>query len=179
MLRALRTFGYHTGLAVQVFNDLQGTWSPVGQSDLEQGKVTLPIVYALSCDHPDRDLLESIVHDGRIAAHHHAIRQILDRIDVRTFLIWAALQHREKALRALEPVPAGPGPAFLNDFITGCFGNIDELLSGAATPESVDTARARGIVTRDLPAAGPVGFAVTPVYRSSALAIRRSLRDEP
>jgi hypothetical protein len=63
-----------------------------------------------------------------VAARHHTIRQILDRIDVRSFLVWAALQHREKALRALEPLPTGAGTAFLDDFLTGCFGNIDELL---------------------------------------------------
>jgi geranylgeranyl diphosphate synthase type I len=155
VLRALRSFGYHTGLAVQIFNDLRGIWSPVGKSDLVQGKVTLPIVYALSCDHPDRGLLETIVSDAQVARYHHTIRQILDRIDVRAFLVWAALQQREKALQALGPVPTGTGTAFLNDFITGCFGNIDELLQGSAAQDRVGTERARQVLSRDLPA-GPL-----------------------
>ena len=182
-LQALGTFGYHTGLAAQIFNDLRGIWSPDGATDLAQGKVTLPVVYALNCEHPDRGLLRAIVGDRQLARHEGTVREILDRIDVRAFLVWAALQHREQALRALAALPAvevsRAGVTFLEDFVTGSFGNIETLLhgSGAVLPRAATLAGE--ILTRATPAATPVDFAPTPVYRSAGLALRQQLRAGP
>jgi geranylgeranyl pyrophosphate synthase len=158
-LQALRTFGYYLGLAAQVFNDLRGIWAPNGLSDLERGKVTLPVVYALGCEHEGRDLLRAIVKEGELPRYQHTVREMLDRIDVRAFLLWAALQHREKALAALGSIPANAGTGFLEDFITGSFGNIDELLQGSGVEDHPGTEQAE-----------------TPAFCSAALSIRQSLR---
>lgn len=174
-LQALRTFGYHLGLAAQIFNDLRGIWAPGGGiSDLERGKVTLPVVYALSCEHDDRDLLRSIVKEGEMPRHQHTIREMLDRIDTRAFLLWAALQHRDKALAALDSIAANAGTQFLQDFITGSFGNIDELLQGS----DVGDPQARQVLSRASPSAIPPGLVETPAFRSAALTIRQSLRGD-
>ena len=56
---------------------------PNGISDLKQGKVTLPLIYGMTTNHPDRDKLKSLLEEGAIAAHGDQIKEILDRIDIR------------------------------------------------------------------------------------------------
>lgn len=52
-IQICKIYGYHLGLAIQIFNDLEGIWQPVGKSDLHRGKITLPLLYGLECSHPD------------------------------------------------------------------------------------------------------------------------------
>ncbi|HEY7029686.1 MAG TPA: polyprenyl synthetase family protein [Thermomicrobiales bacterium] len=125
ILAACRRFGHHAGLALQILDDLEGIWHPLGQGDLAMGKVTLPVVYGLSIEHPRRDELAAVVNRGRLAAEAPRVREILDGIAARDFLIWAALQERARALSALASCPGQTGVTALTAFITVVFGGLD------------------------------------------------------
>ncbi|HBB35199.1 MAG TPA: polyprenyl synthetase superfamily, partial [Cyanobacteria bacterium UBA9273] len=113
-------------------NDMESIWQPDGITDLKQGKITLPLLYGLQYHHPEREELLSIVTANEIAAHAARIKEILDHIDTKSFLIWAALKEREQALKAIKICPNTEGREVLESYITGMFGDIDLLLQ---TPE--------------------------------------------
>jgi geranylgeranyl diphosphate synthase type I len=136
LIQACGTFGHHVGLAIQIFNDMESIWQPNGITDLKQGKITLPLLYGLQAQHPERDELLSLVTDHDIAIHAERIKEILDNIDTKSFLIWAALKEREQALEAIKICPNAEGREVLESYITGMFGDIDLLLE---KPESDKT----------------------------------------
>lgn len=127
-IKACRVYGYHWGMALQILNDLDGIWNTEGITDLEQGKVTLPIIYALNCDHPHRKELYHLVANQAIKANKERILEILNIVDAKSFLIWAALKEREKAIDALSTCNDQEGVQILDSYITGMFGDIQELL---------------------------------------------------
>ncbi|MEQ8997200.1 MAG: polyprenyl synthetase family protein [Coleofasciculus sp. B1-GNL1-01] len=128
LIEACHVFGHHVGLAIQIFNDMESIWQPDGITDLKQGKITLPLLYGLQAQHPERDELLSLVTDNDIAIHAERIKEILDQIDTKSFLIWAALKEREQALEAIKVCPNAEGREVLESYITGMFGDIDLLL---------------------------------------------------
>lgn len=132
LIEACGTFGHHVGLAIQIFNDMESIWQPDGITDLKQGKITLPLLYGLQSQHPERDELLSLVTDNEIATHAERIKEILDNIDTKSFLIWAALKEREQALEAIKICPNAEGKEVLESYITGMFGDIDLLLEKPA-----------------------------------------------
>jgi geranylgeranyl pyrophosphate synthase len=129
LIQACRAFGHHTGLAIQIFNDFESIWLPSGRSDLEQGKLTLPLLYGLSYAHPERPTLEALVQSGGLAASAQTVKQILDGIDAKGFMVWAALKEREAALAAADLCPDPEGRAALGAYITGMFGDLDMILA--------------------------------------------------
>jgi geranylgeranyl diphosphate synthase type I len=131
LIQACGTFGHHLGLAIQIFNDMESIWQPDGITDLKQGKITLPLLYGLQSHHPERDELLSLVTANEIATHAERIKEILDNIDTKIFLIWAALKEREQALEAIKICPNAEGREVLQSYITGMFGDIDLLLQQA------------------------------------------------
>ena len=128
LMAACHAFGHHVGLAVQIFNDMESIWQPDGTSDLKRGKITLPLMYGLVSDHPERDELLSLVTANNVAAHADRIKQILEHIDTKGFLIWAALKEREQALNSLTIIPNDVGREALEFYVTGMFGDVDALL---------------------------------------------------
>jgi geranylgeranyl diphosphate synthase type I len=128
LIEACYLYGHHVGLAIQIFNDMESIWQPDGRTDLKQGKVTLPLLYGLQSDHPDRDELETLVETNQVATQADRVRDILDKIDTKSFLIWAALKERDQALEAIRICPDEAGREALESFITGMFGDIDSLL---------------------------------------------------
>lgn len=129
LVEACNRYGHHIGLAIQIFNDMESIWLPNGQSDLEQGKLTLPLIYGLTADHEGRSELATFVRNGQIAAFAQRIKQILDSIDTKQFLLWAAIQQRDEALKALALCPNSDGRAALEAYITSMFGDLDALLA--------------------------------------------------
>ncbi|MDZ8079455.1 MAG: polyprenyl synthetase family protein [Nostoc sp. DedQUE01] len=125
LINACAVFGHHLGLAVQILNDMESIWQPDGITDLQQGKVTLPLLYGLQFDHPKRQELVALVEANEVAANVERIKGILDAIDTRSFLIWAALKEREQALEAIKVCPNAEGKEILESYITGMFGDID------------------------------------------------------
>jgi geranylgeranyl diphosphate synthase type I len=124
-LAACQRFGHHAGLALQILDDLEGVWHPLGQGDLAMGKVTLPVFYGMDVPHDRREELRELVRDEQRARHAPRVREILDGIGTRDFLIWAALQERMRAVAALEPCPGQAGVTALSAFITVVFGGLD------------------------------------------------------
>jgi geranylgeranyl diphosphate synthase type I len=122
-------YGYHWGLALQILNDMEGIWQTDGESDLEKGKVSLPVLYGLHCDHEEKEELQNIVWQNKIAEHSRRVKEILDHVDARSYLIWAALEERKKAIEAIQVCPDEEGKNALTYFINGVFGDIDEILS--------------------------------------------------
>jgi geranylgeranyl diphosphate synthase, type I len=133
---ACRQYGYHFGIAIQFFNDLEGVWETDNMQDIAQGKITLPLLYALNCEHPwKEELTQLIAHQNNLSTTQR-IKEILDAIDAKQYLVWAALQERTKALEALSPLESNEGKTALEAHFTGMFGDINELLQiPEATPE--------------------------------------------
>ncbi len=127
LVEACRTFGHHVGLAIQIFNDMESVWRPAGLTDFQRGKVTLPVIYGLQLDHPCREELLILVETNRVAAYAPRVKEILEQIDVKSFLIWAALKERDQALDAISICPDFEGKEALTSFVTGMFGDIDDL----------------------------------------------------
>lgn len=128
LIQACHQFGYHLGFAIQILNDMESIWLPQGVTDLNRGKVTLPLLYGLSLSHYDRDELQRIVETHEVAHRGDRIQTILDRIGTKDFLIWAALKERDQALKAIRICPNAEGKEALESYITGMFGDIDLLL---------------------------------------------------
>lgn len=127
LINSCRIYGYHLGLAIQIFNDLEGVWFPDGKSDLDRGKITLPLLYGLTCEHSQQEELLIIVKDARIAFKAEKIRTILDQIDTRNYLVWMAMKHRELALEAIENCPNQEGKEALEARFTAMFSNVEDL----------------------------------------------------
>lgn len=128
LIQACGVFGHHLGFAIQIFNDMESIWQNKGQIDLKQGKFTLPLLYGLQFTHPEHDELLSIVTANKIATNAERIREILEHIDTKGFLIWAALKEREQARKAISICPNTDGKEVLESYITGMFGDINLLL---------------------------------------------------
>jgi geranylgeranyl pyrophosphate synthase len=128
LIRACGDFGFHLGFVIQVVNDMESIWSPDGETDLKQGKVTLPLLYGLTSDHSQHSELVSLVKADEIASSGERIKEILDSIDTRSFLIWSALKEREQALEAISICPDPEGKEALEAYVTGLFGDIESLL---------------------------------------------------
>lgn len=128
LIQACGIFGHHLGLAIQIFNDMESIWLPDGLTDLQQGKITLPLLYGLQVEHPEKDELIAIITANNIATCAAKIQKILDKIDTKSFLIWAALKEREQALKAISICPNFEGKSVLESYLTGMFGDLDLLL---------------------------------------------------
>lgn len=130
LYEACHIFGHHLGICKQILNDLESIWFPDGVTDLEQGKVTLPLVYSMCVDHSDRDEIIAFVRDNQVVSNYERIKEILEKIDTRNFLICVALEERKQALRALEICPDPEGKNALEAYISGLFGDIEVLEEG-------------------------------------------------
>jgi geranylgeranyl diphosphate synthase, type I len=99
---AFGEFGMHLGVLLQILDDLEGCFRPKGIADLRQGKVTLPVVYALAIDHAGRGELEALVGSGDLGQHSARATEILESAGAREYAIWAALEERKRALGILK-----------------------------------------------------------------------------
>jgi geranylgeranyl diphosphate synthase type I len=133
LIEACQVFGHQAGLAVQILNDMESIWQPEGLSDLKQGKITLPLMYGLTLDHPDREELLALAKANQIGVNSDRIKQILDKIGTKKFLIWAALKQREEALESVKICPNAEGREALEFYMTGMFGDIEALLQEQPT----------------------------------------------
>ncbi len=127
-INACTLFGHHLGLVVQIFNDMDSLWDSDMLTDLEQGKVTLPLLYGMYFQHPKKDFLQTLVKKNAIKQHAKEINAILTDIDTPQFMIWLAIKERENALKQLEICPNLEGKQALEAYLTGMFGDIDYQL---------------------------------------------------
>ena len=127
-ISACKIYGYHLGLAIQIFNDIDGVWAPNGISDLQQDKTTLPVLYAMHCEHKNRQELIDIVRHNQISVKSQRVKEILDIVDAKSYLVWLALKQKESALNAIDILHINEGCQMLEAHFTGMFGDIEELL---------------------------------------------------
>ena len=128
LVEACRGFGLHLGMAIHIFNDLDGIWSK-GAPDLAHSRLTLPVLYAASLEGASADELRLIVATGGLDASADRVVELLDRLETRSFLIWAALKEREQALASLAACTGQPGRNVMEAWATGMFGDLDEVLA--------------------------------------------------
>jgi geranylgeranyl pyrophosphate synthase len=129
-LRAARACGRHVGIMLQILDDLEACWFPVGLSDLGQGKRTLPLFFGLArVDHPDRAELARILGSSVPWAEERRVLEILDAMDIRRRLVWAALQERDLARAAAAELPRAEGAAILQTYLDWTFRDVAQMLT--------------------------------------------------
>jgi octaprenyl-diphosphate synthase len=115
---ALDAFGLNWGVSFQITDDaldLTGTPQELGKpigSDIDAGKVTLPVIAALRrASDDDRQRLRSLIHrasetsgDGVLGE----IRTLVDRYGGVRQALDMAKMYAERAASALEPLPVSP-----------------------------------------------------------------------
>lgn len=137
-IRACGLFGHHLGLAVQIFNDMESLWEPDGLTDLDQGKISLPLLYGMAFRHPKQEFLREIVNANMIKENSKEISTILNDIDTKQFMVWLALQERKAALKEIKICPNEAGKQALEGYITGMFGDIEDQITKTETETETD-----------------------------------------
>ena len=127
LIKNCENYGKHLGMVIQTFNDLESIWHKPGLNDLTLGKITLPLLFGLEMDHPEQEELRAIIDANQMSIKSQRVREILDNIDTRGFLIWTALKERDEALKWIEKCPNERGKDVLHSYITGIFGDINVL----------------------------------------------------
>ena len=120
---ALRDYGRELGMAFQLVDDVldyrgeAGTMGKNAGDDLREGKMTLPVILALSEANPaEREILVSSL--GRADANDTVLQQvvaILNRHRTLTRTIEKAEQHVTAARAAIAPLPESEMKSLLND----------------------------------------------------------------
>jgi geranylgeranyl pyrophosphate synthase len=118
-----RGFGHHLGLAQHILKEYEHLWKPDRWHPGRQPGMSLPLAYALKHDHPDRAELAGIVQQDQMASHQRRVADILRAINVEDYLLWAAMQERQRALEALAHCPE-QGKQLLEDYLMSCFERI-------------------------------------------------------
>ncbi|HWN68303.1 MAG TPA: polyprenyl synthetase family protein [Haliangium sp.] len=131
----LGRYGEHLGVLIQILDDLDGCFHPAGMGDLQAGKVTLPVLFGLTVDHSRRAALRALVAEGRLGQERAQALEILDSIETREFLVWAASEEHRQALEHLSRTSVPPHPRrdaalrALESFAHALMSDVDELLS--------------------------------------------------
>ena len=113
-LACYHKYGYHLGVLLQVADDFNGVWHPEGVSDLDAGRLTLPVCYALSvAEAEERDRLKALLKQttqGDDAARAQA-RQLLTDLGAQAYLLVVGRVQHQQAVEALRSAnrtsPAG------------------------------------------------------------------------
>ncbi|KAA9006238.1 heptaprenyl diphosphate synthase [Paenibacillus spiritus] len=127
-VRLLYSYGYNVGMAFQIRDDLldlSGTEKQIGKppgSDMRQGNITLPVIYALEDERLRGELLGEI---GRIRESRSGTGRAIDLILTGDGIKRAeelASRYVDKALAALDQLPNNRTKRNLRDiahFVTG------------------------------------------------------------
>jgi octaprenyl-diphosphate synthase len=120
---ALRDYGRELGMAFQLVDDVldyrgeAGTMGKNAGDDLREGKMTLPVILALSEANPaEREIITSSL--GRADANETVLQQvvaIMNRHGTLTRTIEKAEGHVGRAREALAPLPASEMKTLLSD----------------------------------------------------------------
>jgi geranylgeranyl diphosphate synthase type I len=110
---AYAAFGSCFGVAQQLINDAQDIWGDKGDSDLLNGKRTLPIVHALSTLRGEqRERLQKLLAAARESTQHHEeVRALLTAagsLRYTALIVWLNQQQARSHLASASPrEPAG------------------------------------------------------------------------
>ena len=117
---AFDTFGTELGIAFQIVDDcldLDGEERVVGKSlgtDLEKGKLTLPLLWIVKHSPGGADRLRRLVADESPARHLQRLRAEFPLQDAVAYALRAAQARIVKARAALDRIPATPARAALD-----------------------------------------------------------------
>ncbi len=127
-IEALRKYGYYLGMAFQITDDIldfvadeEILGKPVG-SDIRQGVITLPAIYALKCSSNSGKLASLLASPRSCAEQAEEIVELVNDSDGIDYAYYASNRYAEKALRQLESLPDMPVKESLYkiaDFISG------------------------------------------------------------
>ncbi|MEP7028638.1 MAG: polyprenyl synthetase family protein, partial [Candidatus Eisenbacteria bacterium] len=114
-VKRFRDFGDHVGMAFQITDDLfdfvgdpASTGKGVG-GDLESGKITLPLIHALTTGGKDGKRVAALIEKKRLdPAEWTELVGILERNGSIAYATDRAQNYAKKARRALAPEPASP-----------------------------------------------------------------------
>jgi heptaprenyl diphosphate synthase len=111
--RAVTSYGYYVGMAFQLTDDVldfMGDEKTLGKpagSDLEQGNVTLPVIYALN--HGSEEVRQAILTYLRSKGESGSLKEILDMIRTSggiEYTMDLSRRYMDKAFSCLEKLPA-------------------------------------------------------------------------
>jgi geranylgeranyl pyrophosphate synthase len=129
-LSAAAACGRHIGTMLQILDDLEAAWFPVGLSDLRQGKRTLPMFFGLAqVDHPAHAELAELLGAGVPWANERRVLEILDEMDIRRRLVWAAVKERDLARAEIAQLPHPDGAQLLGVFLDWTFRDAEQMLT--------------------------------------------------
>jgi geranylgeranyl pyrophosphate synthase len=99
-------FGYNLGVIIQIMDDFEGVWNPNGRSDLEAGRRTLPVIYALSVAPPSlRIQLVELLKEAEIDPKaEDGARRIITELGAPQYMMIEAQIRRMRAEEALRSV---------------------------------------------------------------------------
>ncbi|MEQ8200861.1 MAG: polyprenyl synthetase family protein [Syntrophomonadaceae bacterium] len=127
-IQALRKYGYYLGMAFQITDDILDfvadediLGKPVG-SDIRQGVITLPAIYALKCSDHRQRLAELLSSPESCTSRAGEIVELITDSDGIDYAYYASNRFAERALRQLEFLPDVPVKDSLYriaDFISG------------------------------------------------------------
>ena len=129
IIEACRRCGHHIGIMLQLLDDLETCWFPDTQSDLAQGKLTFPIWFALEQASEDSNTLEGIVKGADRGGREAEILEILDRLDMRRAVLWAALDERDRAMDLIATCPETDGQRLLQMYMDHVFKDVAAMLA--------------------------------------------------
>ncbi len=116
-IRALRHYGTNLGIAFQIVDDILDYTAEVREfgkpvlSDLAEGKITLPIIYALKkASQSDRKRIVRIVAELKQRKHAteaimREVKAVLMRYDCLSLSYKTAVEYTDGAIRALRKLP--------------------------------------------------------------------------
>jgi geranylgeranyl pyrophosphate synthase len=129
VIQACREAGYHTGMVLQLLDDLES--ARLLRGDLAQGKRTFPIWYGLArTAHRASRELRALVFGATPARHADRIRVLLDELDAPRAVLAEAERERQRALAALARCPGSD--ALLAAYFETIFADTAELVAPAS-----------------------------------------------
>lgn len=125
---ALRKYGYYLGMAFQITDDIldfvadeEILGKPVG-SDIRQGVITLPAIYALKYSTHNKELADLLSAPQSCADRAEEIVELVNESDGIDYAYFTSNRFAEKALKQLDYLPDVPVKESLfriADFISG------------------------------------------------------------
>ena len=110
--KALADYGMELGIAFQIIDDaLDYSGKDIGKNigdDLDEGKPTLPLIRAMQTAPEDQAAVirNAIENGGR--EHIKAVTRAIESSDAIAYTMQVAVEHSQKAIKALETLPPSP-----------------------------------------------------------------------
>lgn len=171
-----RNFGIHFGLARHITNEI-ARFSEPGLQYQDHSNVNLGVLYGLHCQHSNQMELKQIVWQDQLELHRKRVKEILDTINTRDYLLWAALKEKNSALEMIRQCPDKDGKDFLEVFTKEYFNRFPELnrSENVQIPEDRKIEILHGSSDINSPFTGTLALD----YQSIGLGIRKSIRNRP